>query len=521
MATSFLDIGKILPVNALKYPDRMAFKDIRKELTFAELDRRVNQLANAMLDMGLHKGDRFCVVLGNCVEFCEIYLAAAKAGTVAVPINSRYVAKEAAYVVNNAQAKAVFAGAPFLAMVTEARRLTPSVPEGRWISVLDQEGTDGWLPLEHLMETASASAPPVEIEEKDTWVQLYTSGTTGNPKGVVRSHLSYTAFYVLNAADFSFKPTDIGLTLMPLYHVNSTFYAFVFTYLGAGVYIHRDDRFDPVELLEVIDRERPTFSSMIPTHYNLILNIPIDVAKKYDVSSIECLLCSSAPVRARTKLDIMEFFAGCRLFEAYGSTEAGLVTLLRPEDQLDKLGSIGLECAGTSRLQILDDERQLVKPGEVGELFSHGPMLFDEYFQMQDKTEASHEGGYFSAGDMARQDEQGYYYIVDRKHNMIITGGEHVYPTEMEAIIAQHPKVFDCAVIGTPHPKWGEQVMAVVVPKADQELTPQEIVDFVSPQVAGFKKPKRVEVITADDMPRTTTGKILHRILRERYGGEE
>ncbi len=518
MTTPFLDIAQMLPVNAQKYPDRMAFRDIRRQLTFAELDIRVNRLANAMLDMGLEKGDRFCVVLGNSIEFCEIYLAAAKAGTVAVPINTRYVAREAAYVINNAEARAVFAGAQYLGMVGDAKRLTPDVPEDRWVSVLDESSAQGWVPYETLMETASPEPPSVQISGEDTWIQLYTSGTTGNPKGVVRSHHSYTAFYLLNATDFSFKPTDIGLTLMPLYHVNSTFYAFVFTYIGGGVYIHRDDRFDPVELLEVIDREKPTFSSMIPTHYNLILNIPEDVSNRYDVSSISCLLCSSAPVRAQTKLDIMEFFAGCALFEAYGSTEAGLVTLLRPEDQMEKLGSIGLECAGTSRLKILDEERNPVAVGEVGELFSHGPMLFGEYYQMPEKTSDSHEGVYFSAGDMARQDEQGYYYIVDRKHNMIITGGEHVYPTEMEAIIAQHPAVFDCAVIGTPHPKWGEQVMAVVIPKEGQELTGQEIIDFVGPQVAGFKKPKRVEIISADDMPRTTTGKILHRILRDRYG---
>ena len=520
MATAFLDIGKILAVNAFKYPDRMAFKDVRRQLTFSLLDERVNQLANAMHDMGLRKGDRFCVMLNNCIEFCEIYLAAGKAGTVAVPINTRYVATEAAYVANNSQAKAMFAGSPFLGLLSDARKLMPGIADERWISVLDAENAPGWTPFEQLMEAGSREVPDVEIHADDTWVQLYTSGTTGNPKGVVRSHQSYTAFYVLNAADFSFKPTDIGLTLMPLYHVNSTFYAFVFTYIGAGVYVHRDDRFDPAELLEVIDREKPTFSSMIPTHYNLILNIPQDEAQQYDVSSIECLLCSSAPVHAQTKLAIMEFFAGCRLFEAYGSTEAGLVTLLRPEDQMSNLGSIGLESVGTARIKILDDERKPVKQGEVGELFSHGPMLFDEYFQMPAKTAESHEGLYFSAGDMARQDEEGYYYIVDRKHNMIITGGEHVYPSEMEELIARHPRVFDVAVIGTPHPKWGEQVMAVVIPKEGQELTEQEIRDFVAPHVAGFKKPKRVAIITPDEMPRTTTGKILHRILRERYASE-
>ena len=520
MTSPFLDIGKILPVNALKYPDRMAFKDIRRQLTFAELDLRVNRLANAMADMGLRKGDRFCVMLNNCLEFCEIYLAAAKAGTVAVPINTRYIASEAAYVVNDSEAKALFAGAPFLGMLGEARDTMPDVPADRWVSVLDQEGAAGWLPFEQMMEGGSEAPPLAVVNPGDPWVQLYTSGTTGNPKGVVRSHHSYTAFYLINAADFSYKPTDIGLTLMPLFHVNSTFYAFVFTYIGGGVYVHRDDRFDPVELLEVIDREKPTFSSMIPTHYNLILNIPESKAKQYDVSSIECLLCSSAPVHAQTKLAIMEFFAGCRLFEAYGSTEAGLVTLLRPEDQLKKLGSIGPECIGTARLKILDEERKPVKQGEVGELFSCGPMLFDEYYKMPEKTAESHEGEFFSAGDMARQDEEGYYYIVDRKHNMIITGGEHVYPNEMEAIIVQHDAVFDVAVIGIPHDKWGEQVMAVVIPRSGHALTGQDIIDFVAPKVAAFKKPKRVEIITPDDMPRTTTGKILHRILRDRYGKE-
>lgn len=521
MPSVWLDIGKILPVNAQKWPDKMALKDIRRELTFSELDERVNRLANAMAEMGLGKGDRFCVMLNNCLEFCEIYLAAAKAGTVAVPINTRYVAKEAAYVVNNSQAKAFFAGGPFLTTLKQSRGLMPNVPEDRWISVLDPEGVGGYTAFEDLMAGSSTAEPGVQVNPEDTWVQLYTSGTTGNPKGVVRSHQSYTAFYLLNAADFSYTPTDIGLTLMPLYHVNSTFYAFVFTYIGGAVYVHRDDRFDPVELLEVIDREKPTFSSMIPTHYNLILNVPKDISSRYDVSSIECLLCSSAPVHEQTKLAIMEFFGGARLFEAYGSTEAGLVTLLRPEEQMKKLGSIGLECCGTGRIKILDEERKPVPRGEVGELFSHGPMMFDQYFQMPEKTRDSHEGNWFSAGDLARQDEEGYYYIVDRKNNMIITGGEHVYPTEMEAIIHQHPKVFDCAIIGIPHDKWGEQVMAVVIPKEGETLDPQEIIDYVAPQVASFKKPKRVEIIAADDMPRTTTGKILHRILRERFGGEQ
>lgn len=521
MPTDFLTLGQTLPVNAAKYPGRMAFKDARRMVTFAELDQRVNKLANAMLGMGLRKGDRFCVMLNNCIEFCEIYLAAAKMGAVVVPINPRFTFDDAAYVIEDAQAKAMFVSSTYMGRLFSGRwQQFTNVPEDNWIVVLDAEADCGFGSFDEFLLDASADEPEVEVLPNDTWVQLYTSGTTGKPKGVVRSHHSYTAFYILNAADFGFTPEDIGLTLMPLFHVNSTFYAFVFTYIGAGVYVHRDDKFDPVELLDVIDREEPTFSSMIPTHYNLILDLPYDVTRQYDVSSVRCLLCSSAPVWKQTKRDIMEFFAGCRLFEAYGSTEAGLVTLLRPEDQMDKLGSIGLECAGTGRLMILDDERQPVTQGQVGELFSWGPMLFDEYYGMPEQTAASHEGAWFSAGDMARQDEQGYYYIVDRKHNMIITGGEHVYPNELEPLIAAHEAVSDVAVIGVPHAKWGEAVMAVVVLKDGVGLTEQDLIDFVAPQVAAFKKPKRVVFIGANDMPRTVTGKILHRVLRDRYSDE-
>jgi acyl-CoA synthetase (AMP-forming)/AMP-acid ligase II len=219
------------------------------------------------------------------------------------------------------------------------------------------------------------------------------------------------------------------------------------------------------------------------------------------------------------KLDIMEFFPNAKLFEAYGSTEAGLVTLLRPEEQMTHLGSIGKECSGTDILKLLDEDRKPVPQGEVGELYSRGPMMFTEYYKMPDKTkEAFTEDGYFSAGDMARMDENGYYTIVDRKANMIITGGENVYPTEVEEVVARHEAVFDCAVIGLPHEKWGEQVVAVVVLKEGKTATEDDIRGFCKGQIAGYKRPKKVIFIKDDEMPRTTTGKIIHRILREKYG---
>jgi len=213
----------------------------------------------------------------------------------------------------------------------------------------------------------------------------------------------------------------------------------------------------------------------------------------------------------------MKFFPNAGLYEGYGSTEAGIVTVLKPNEQLDHLGSIGRENSGTDLIKILDENKNEVPVGEVGELYSRSPMMFDEYYKMPDKTAESFVGEYFSAGDMARVDEQGYYYLVDRKANMIITGGEHVYPTEVEEVIAGHQAVLDVAVFGVPDDKWGEAVKAIVVLKDGVEASEKEIIEFCRDKIASHKKPKSVDFIKADEMPRTASGKILHRELRKRY----
>jgi acyl-CoA synthetase (AMP-forming)/AMP-acid ligase II len=215
------------------------------------------------------------------------------------------------------------------------------------------------------------------------------------------------------------------------------------------------------------------------------------------------------------KLAIMEFFPGVELYEGYGSTEAGIVTVLKPEEQLRKLGSIGQESLGTDFVKILDENGEEVAPGNVGELYSRGPMLFDTYYKLPEKTAESFQGEWFSAGDMARKDEDGFYQIVDRKDNMIITGGENVYPSEVEEVIGSMPEVFDVAVIGLPDEKWGEKVAAVVIPR--EKVTVETIRDNCRGKLAGYKIPKEILFIEQQEMPRTPTGKILHRRLRERF----
>ena len=220
------------------------------------------------------------------------------------------------------------------------------------------------------------------------------------------------------------------------------------------------------------------------------------------------------------KLAIMDYFKGALLFEAYGSTEAGLVTLLRPEDQLKRLESIGKECIGADSIKLLDDKGREVGVGDIGELYSRGPMMFDSYCKLPEKTKASRRGDYFSAGDLARRDKEGFYYLVDRKDNMIITGGEHVYPSEVEKVIGAHPAVREVAVVGLPHEKWGEAVTAVIVLKENKTATEDEIMDYCKDKIAAFKKPKKVIFVEDSKIPRTTTGKIVHRHLRARLHEE-
>lgn len=517
--TAWINLGQQLKMNASKYPDTLAMADKDRRFTYSESNRRVNQLSHSLMSLGFRKGDKIAVLMENSIELVEIFLATAKTGLVIVPINFRLVGKEVAYIVNNSDAKAIFVDDEFTSTIDMIKEDLGNIASDNFVAI--GKSCDGYKSYDSFMESSPVHEPKSDVSSKDTWILIYTSGTTGKPKGVVRSHASHIAFYLINSIDYGFNQHDVCLNVMPLCHINSTFFTFMFLYLGATVYIHPARSFKPEEIFEIIEREKITFISLIPTHYNLILNIS-EKAKKYDLTTIRKLLCSSAPVRRQMKLAIMDLFSGVELYEAYGSTEAGSVTLLKPEDQLRKLGSIGYESIGTDSVKILDENGHEVAVGEVGELYSRGPMLFDEYYKLPEKTKEAFCGGWFSAGDMARKDKDGFYQIVDRKDNMIITGGENVYPSEIEEVVGSNECVFDCAVIGIPDDKWGEKVVAVVIPKGNQviEVTEEMIIDCCREQMAGYKRPKEILFIKEEEMPRTPTGKILHRKLRERFNKE-
>jgi acyl-CoA synthetase (AMP-forming)/AMP-acid ligase II len=521
----WLNLGQNLKVNAKKFPNNIALKDKERAFTYPETNRRVNQLAHSLLSLGLEKGDKVAVLLENSIEIVEVYLATAKTGLVIVPINFRLLGSDVEYIANNSDAKAFIVHDEFTPTVDAIKPNLKNIRSDRYIVVGEER--EGYREYEAFVRGAPESEPEVDVRPEDTWILIYTSGTTGVPKGVVRSHESHIAFYLINAIDFGFNEHDVCLNIMPLCHINSTFFTFTFTYIGGSAYIHPARSFRAEEILEIIEREKITFISLIPTHYYFLLNAP-EEAKRRDVSSIRKLLCSSAPVSKETKKAIMDFFPpsagsghrGVELYEAYGSTEAGIVTVLKPEYQLEKLGSIGFESLGTDFVKILDEEGHELGVGEVGELYSRGPMLFDGYYKLPERTAASFRGEWFTAGDMARRDEDGFFEFVDRKNDMIITGGEHVYPSEVEKVICSHPGVLDVGVVGMPHQKWGEAVTAFVIPKdPDSPPAEEEIIDFCRGKMAGYKRPKAVHFISQEDMPRTGPGKIQRRQLRERYAG--
>ncbi len=517
----WMHVGEVLDMAAYLYPDKMGAKDLVRSLTFREWNERCNRLANGLLDMGLKKGDKVAIIAYNCLEWMEMYGAFAKSGLIAVPIMFRLTPHEYHYILDDSEAKAFIVASEFTKGADSLRDKLPGIPASNYIFLGGPKAPDGYVHYEDLVEKSSPDSPPVKVEHDDIWVIMYTSGTTGRPKGVVRSHESFVAQYFSNIAELGFNRDDIGLLVMPMCHINSIYYSFVFTYTYGGLCVYNMVSFNPEHLLKTLAEEKITFTSLVPTHYIMMLALPDEVKNKYDVSCIRKLMCSSAPVRKDTKIDIMNYFKNSELFEAYGSTEAGLVTLLRPEDQMRKLGSIGREIVGSRRLKLLDEDGNEVPDGEVGELYSHTPIVFNEYWKMPEQTKAAFRGEYFSAGDMAKRDEDGYYVLVDRKKNMIITGGENVYPSEVENVVGSHPKVKDVAIIGVPDAKWGESIKAVIILHEGVERTDalkREIMEFLKDKVAGFKKPKSIDFIADDEMPRTGTGKILHRLLRDRYG---
>ena len=508
-----LTVADAVAAHARLLPHKIGVRDSRRALTFSQWHERASRLANGLLALGLVKGDRVALLAYNCIEWMEMYAALARAGLVAVPINFRLTAPEIAYIASHCEARAFIVQQELLDRV-ESIRPELAIEPHAYISIGAPAPT-GWQDYEALIAAAGTQDAAEAVRPADPCALMYTSGTTGRPKGAIRSHEGNTLIALATALEMGFTRRDTALLVMPMCHANSLYFSHTFVHLGATCVIDDRKSFDPEALLATLAREKVTFTSLVPTHYIMMLGLPEASKARHDVSAVEKLMISSAPARKDTKLAILEHFRNGRLYELYGSTEAGWVTLLRPEEQIDRLGSVGREWAGSGAIRMLDPDGREVPDGKVGELHSRTPYVFDGYWKNAEKTAECFRDGWCSVGDMARRDADGYITLVDRKSNMIISGGENVYPSEVESIFGAHPKIKDVAVIGVPHEKWGEAVQAVIVLHAGQQATTAEMLDWCRSRMAGYKRPQAIVFVADHDMPRTATGKILHRVLRD------
>lgn len=469
-------------------------------MTFREWNRRSYRLANALLGLGLAKGDRVAVLAYNAVEWMEIYAATTKAGLIAVPINFRLLGLDILYILENCAARALIVQDELVASI-EPLRAQLSITAERVIGLGRGAAAAGLVDYETLLAAASDAEPDIAVAPEDIWVLMYTSGTTGKPKGAMRSHGSHALLNYATLLDMKFDRDDTCLLVMPMCHANSLKFASAFAWAGATVCVYDRKSFDAEELLRSLAATHATFTSLVPTHYVMMLGLPAATKAACDVDRVKKLLVSSAPARKDTKLAIMEFFRNSQLLELYGSTEQGWATLLRPEEQITKLGWVGREFTDSGRFRLLDEHGRDVPDGEVGELFSRTPWSFTGYWNLPEKTAEAFRGPYFSVGDMARRDPDGFYVLVDRKNNMTISGGENVYPSEVENLLGQHPKIRDVAVVGRPDAKWGEAVHAVIVLRDGASATEGELAAWCASRIAGYKRPKSFAFIADSEIP--------------------
>ncbi len=499
-----INIGALLAKRAEITPDREGLVCEQVRRTYRQINARANRLANAMKALGVGYGDRVGLLALNEPEYYDMYFGLGKIGAILVPINHRLAGPEIEYILSDCEAKALVFGREYAEVVDSIRNQIPA----RDLIAISEEPPEWARSYETVIAHASDEDPPHQGADDDTLTILYTSGTTGRPKGAQLTH----GYYFWNSVNLmSTLGPDVGETTMialPLFHIGALAAVPWTVHGGAKAVLLR--KLDPKRFLELIEEEKVNGFGSVPQLLDFLKLVPN--FDKYDWSSIRVILVYAAPV----PVALLEEYAaaGIQVRQLYGLTECNTGTVLDAENALAKLGSCGRPFLHTE-VRVVDEHDRDVPRGEKGEVLLRAPNMMKGYWNRPEETKAALKGGWLHTGDIGRMDEEGFLYILDRKKDMIISGGENIYPAEVEDAIRHHPKVLDVGVIGYPHEKWGEAVMAIVVLKEGETLTEEELIEWCQGRIAKFKIPKRVAF--TDAIPRTPTGKILKRVLRERY----
>lgn len=504
-----MNVGQILTFTANKFPKRTAIIFEEKQFTYQEFNDRVNRFANALLRLGVRKGEKVAVQLFNSNHVAEILFATAKIGAVFTPINFRFADEEVFYILDHSDARFFIYGEEFSDLV---ERIRPRVKRVEVYISVSQSISPPVLNYEELLASSANNKPNVFISERNECQLMYTSGTTGRPKGALLTHGNILWNLVNNILGREEKEGEVSLVVGPLYHTAALNNHFITRVALAGTSILIKD-FDPKKVMEIIKKEKVSVISGAPAMYHLLLSLPYE---EYDTKSITKCTTGASILPDETKERLMKLFPNIDgVYDVYGCTEASPnIAILKARDSLRKR-----ECVGPPvpflEVRIVDDQDHDVPVGEVGEVVCRGPNVMKGYYKDRKATKEALKGGWLHTGDLARMDEEGYVYIVDRKKDMIVSGGENIYPREIEELLYHHPKIRDVAVIGVPDPIWGESVKAFVVLKNGEIMDGEEVIEYCKSHLASYKKPRSVKFVEV--LPRNPSGKILKTVLRKEY----
>ncbi|HVW42867.1 MAG TPA: long-chain-fatty-acid--CoA ligase [Amycolatopsis sp.] len=511
-----MTMADLLARHARTIPDSVGFTFGGRSLSYREMDARVSRLANALRARNVRYGDRVVILGLNTLEVLETFFASARLGAICVPVNFRLVADEIAYLLADSGAVAAVVHAPLARTFAKAREGAGDLAATLVYGGEAEPGTESY---EDALAAASPEFPEETVHHDDAAFIMYTSGTTGRPKGAVLTHQNLTMHMFSHLLHLGVLPGDkVWLAAAPLFHIAGLSGLLPTVLFGGRIVLLPSGQFDTESTVALMERERVTDMFLVPAQWQAIVDVP-GIAER-DLSALRRVAWGAAPASTTLLRRMLDTFPQAEVTTAFGQTECSpCTTLLRGQDALRKIGSIGTPMLNVE-VRVVDDDMNDVPRGEVGEIVYRSPMVMKEYWNKPAETAEAFRGGWFHSGDLVREDEDGYYFVVDRKKDMIISGGENIYCAEVENVLAAHPDIGEVALIGMPDEKWGETPLAVIAPREHRRPpTAAELRQWCTDRLAGYKRPRHVAVLPA--LPRNASGKILKTDLRKaRAAGE-